>query len=792
MPEEKNIVSVNKTSSFIGLESYKESQAKSFFGRDSEIETLTNLVKLNTLTIVFGRSGTGKTSLLNAGVFPKLRKNYCLPFRIRLEFKEDSLPLISQVKSVLKKEIEKYKFRVGADPASYQSLWEYFHKEILWKTVTPILVFDQFEEIFTLAKENSRWAKELPEFWEELSDLIENNIPEKLKDQFLNHRDQINYDHKNQKTKIVFAFREEYLPEFESITTKIPSIKYSRFRLLPMNGYQAFEVITKTWGKNIKESEARQIVSFFTNTKEHISYDLISIEPSLLSQVCAFIDKERIDEGKNDVSADFLKNNPPEQILGSIYNQALNEANNAVPSTDKAKENINRIKIFLEEHLISRDGFRTKYTLSSTDEYLKPGIEILKNKYFIREENKILELTHDVLTPIIKKNRDERRTEIALAEEKKKAWKKAVIITIISLIVGGGAFAIFSIKSAHAISKMIIAQDSMAMAIKIKDSVEKDFKIIVHKRDSMDRASLINVKDRNEMAARILRLLDEIKLLKAQIIELSNLPIQSTGNDSILIQDLRSKIELLEIDTLNKSRLINEIDGRLKGIDIEKTNLNNQLRDKEDRIKKLESDRKLLDITVDKFSNENNRLNDELKNLRLQKAELEKRITSLEQELALNIRKINELEKQLNDAKAKILDLINGNNSSRYPGNLRIQVYDNTGPVKKPITDTVYDIYIIPMNHYNKEIAEKNSTILFSKDCSSFNKLLDKFTDEQKAYYKNGYYYFPDVIKNGKYKVKICNILDGYFNLKMPSPDNTVYWKVNPNEKKGIRIGIFR
>ena len=73
------------TSSFIGLQSYTEDQSSSFFGRDKEIDNLTNLVQLNTLTIVFGRSGTGKTSLLNAGVFPKLRKNYCLPFRIAMK-----------------------------------------------------------------------------------------------------------------------------------------------------------------------------------------------------------------------------------------------------------------------------------------------------------------------------------------------------------------------------------------------------------------------------------------------------------------------------------------------------------------------------------------------------------------------------------------------------------------------------------------------------------------------------------------------------------------------------------
>jgi hypothetical protein len=47
-------------SSFLGLQSYTESQSNSFFGRDAETNALTSLVELNTLTIVFGRSGSGK------------------------------------------------------------------------------------------------------------------------------------------------------------------------------------------------------------------------------------------------------------------------------------------------------------------------------------------------------------------------------------------------------------------------------------------------------------------------------------------------------------------------------------------------------------------------------------------------------------------------------------------------------------------------------------------------------------------------------------------------------------
>ena len=147
-----------KRTAFIGLKAYTEEQADMFFGRDEEIKTLYRLIKANTLTILFGKSGTGKTSLLNAGVFPKLREDYCLPFRIRLTFLDDSPALVEQVKKVLRSEIDKYNFKVNNYPGE-ETLWEYFHREPLWQMVTPILIFDQFEEIFTLAAKSSRFKK---------------------------------------------------------------------------------------------------------------------------------------------------------------------------------------------------------------------------------------------------------------------------------------------------------------------------------------------------------------------------------------------------------------------------------------------------------------------------------------------------------------------------------------------------------------------------------------------------------------------------------------------------------
>jgi putative ribosome biogenesis GTPase RsgA len=58
-----------KKKPFKGLSYYEEEDRDIFFGRAREEKKLASLVELNPLTLVFGKSGIGKTSLLNAGFF---------------------------------------------------------------------------------------------------------------------------------------------------------------------------------------------------------------------------------------------------------------------------------------------------------------------------------------------------------------------------------------------------------------------------------------------------------------------------------------------------------------------------------------------------------------------------------------------------------------------------------------------------------------------------------------------------------------------------------------------------
>lgn len=796
MAENKNMMLAPGANAFLGLQSYAEAQAGKFFGRDAEIEALTSLVNLNTLTIVFGKSGTGKTSLLNAGVFPRLRKNYCLPFRIRFSFDEKSPELVTQIKNVLKEEIDKYGFKPEAYPGN-ETLWEYFHKEPLWFTVTPILVFDQFEEIFTLAKSNPRFAgKELPAFWKELSDLIENTIPEELKEKFLKQKEETGFNRKRQKAKIVFAFREEYLPEFESLATQIPSLKYSRFRLLPMNGLQANEVITKTWKENISAKEARQIVSYFTNEPGLEDESLVTVEPSLLSQVCAYIDKGRIEKGGGKVSAELLSQYPKDKILAAIYEEAVTAANDRLPADTEQKKKLlyNPVKVFLEERLITSEGYRTRYNLSGNDESLRPAINELNSRYFIREDDNAIELTHDVVAPVIKTDREKRRKEISLAAERKRARKKAFVILLASLILGAGALAYFTNKAAIAIENKKDAERDKRIADSLAGEARTEMinyqEQLKNDKKALKAEAIRDLKNKDSSAVIIAELLARIKYLDS----LRNAGYKVSSDTSIAalqiqIRILDSVIGVLNADITTKADTIKNKNARLLYLDLEKLKIQRDLAAALGKIKSMEADltRKENELTV--LRSRINGLISENARLLADKKRMEAELEYLRADTLLKSNEIKELKKKI--AAAKKNEVYNQNLKSAFDGNLRIQVYDKSTEYKVPITDTIFDVYIIPYKGNNKDILDNNKGILFTKDCNGFNQLIPKLSGWQKAYFKNGYYYFHDIVKNGKYKVKICNILDGYFDLKMPSPSGKVFWRQNEKEKIAIELGHY-
>lgn len=176
---------------FKGLDYFTRDEARIFFGRGTWVQDLySRLTDKNTdpVLLLCGQSGVGKSSLLHAGLWPRLEAagwevNYCRKSHI----------------SYLAKHITQI-----SREASGNTLW----------------VFDQFEELITLHPFHSI---------EYLAEFID-----KLKEAF-----------PYSSNKILLSFRKEYVAEIEAELDKVEKLKdaYNRVYLEPIDRHGVIEVV---------------------------------------------------------------------------------------------------------------------------------------------------------------------------------------------------------------------------------------------------------------------------------------------------------------------------------------------------------------------------------------------------------------------------------------------------------------------------------------------------------------------------------------------------------------------
>jgi WD40 repeat protein len=140
-----------------GLEVFEEEHAEFFFGRDADIQRLLEKFKATRFLAVLGASGSGKSSLVRAGLVPALRRG-ALPGEERWEIailRPGPQPLETLAAQLL---------RLGAQRAMQQTVDgltadpRTFHlaSSLMLAEHPPgtrlLLVVDQFEEVFTLCR----------------------------------------------------------------------------------------------------------------------------------------------------------------------------------------------------------------------------------------------------------------------------------------------------------------------------------------------------------------------------------------------------------------------------------------------------------------------------------------------------------------------------------------------------------------------------------------------------------------------------------------------------------------
>ncbi len=192
-------------SPFKFLDSFTKEDKDIFFGRDREIEEIYSRVFQSNLLLVYGASGTGKTSLIQCGLANKFNDSDWLPILIRRG---------SNILTSIRAQLEHLAITPIKEGASLKKSIESLYLDH-FKPV--YLIFDQLEELFIFGSPD-----EIGGFVTEVAKILKSDL----------------------QCKFIFIIRGEYLEHLSVFEEKVPEFFSNRIRIEKMTRLHAAEAIT--------------------------------------------------------------------------------------------------------------------------------------------------------------------------------------------------------------------------------------------------------------------------------------------------------------------------------------------------------------------------------------------------------------------------------------------------------------------------------------------------------------------------------------------------------------------
>ena len=394
-----------------GLLSFPEAAARLFHGRANEIAELLRLVESEPIAFLYGKSGLGKTSLLQAGLFPQLRERDRLPVYVRLSHGDGAPSATAQVFAAITDALDAAAID-GPRPASADTLWGYLHRrDVEWWSARNhplrlVLVFDQFEEIFTLGQSSASLRTRSIETIEVLQELTTARPGATQRAAFEARPEQVEaFDYDASRYAVLFSFREDFLPQFDQLREKLRINPHNRLMLEHLSGVGASESVRGTGGHLVDAPMAEAIVRFVAGDTGDPprALEQLDVEPWLLSLVCEQLNERRL-----------LQRPAPAQIAGDLLTGSRDEIlsqyyQRCIGGFDP------RVSAFLEDRLLTEGGYRTPFPYAEAvrlDGITPAIVDQLVDARLVRREEHLgsqrLEVTHDVLGPVMLRYREQR------------------------------------------------------------------------------------------------------------------------------------------------------------------------------------------------------------------------------------------------------------------------------------------------------------------------------------------------------------------------------------------------
>lgn len=285
-----------------GIRPFSAEDQEVFFGRETEIQALSRMIRLRRITTLYGRSGLGKSSLIEAGVLPLLAQQGVQAIHVRFGAyagTDSPLPMQTFVQNLPEAPANTLLDRFeGESP----SLWQQFKALQLAARhagepiPTFLLVFDQFEELFSYPTGEQAFAEQLAEllhdqmprsFRRKLDQVLEQGAPWLTDDlmEFLEQPLQI---------KALLAVRADRLSLLDRLSPALPQILRYCYELKALDREGAHSAITAP--AVLEGPFALDPYTYAPDTLAHI-LDFLggesgNVEPFQLQLLCAHLEEQ--------------------------------------------------------------------------------------------------------------------------------------------------------------------------------------------------------------------------------------------------------------------------------------------------------------------------------------------------------------------------------------------------------------------------------------------------------------------------------------------------------------------
>jgi hypothetical protein len=429
-----------------GIESFRYIDQRVFCAREEETWDLLRNILINRGVLLYGDSGSGKSSLINAGLIPEALKENLYAHRLRVQPRRGREIKVERI-STETDDGPPFLPSDLVDPAgtddralSFEISLDEFYKQLdrlrLKPRVDeprPLLIFDQFEEFITLFEEPGGPSKDGPSTIQANILAVLTSI---LQDEAL-------------PVKLLFVFREEYLAKLNILFKAAPELLDQYVRLLPPRVEEAQQIIVAPFAdEEVKERFAGKInhVRELEQLAEQIATQIQQrsengfINLTELQIVCRKLWDSRdpakyFENNNHDIQkvlegywADALKK------LGDLYEPSIALLGHMITSTNT-------------RNIVSEPDLKSFEKENFSDDQISRSLNALVESRLVRREPRhkiyFYEIVSEFLVPWIRDKRAARRAQIEanrLAAEAKerlqRVEKERRYVSIFAIVLG--------------------------------------------------------------------------------------------------------------------------------------------------------------------------------------------------------------------------------------------------------------------------------------------------------------------------------------------------------------------